>query len=153
MVEEARQEPQDLVAWDHHDVLRFTLLWSSVQYKEAVYVIARESLLCTYRDPSSDRRTEPTSGFQLHAMTLDGTHYVKLLFRDARESKLRLVRQNVFRAYQKAILDKKLPPDNDFSFQMDNNMQGLSQQHITGKEMPFAVVLEGDLDSLQLAIL
>ena len=81
-------------------------------------------------------------------MSLNGVNYIKILWKDARECKLRLLRYTFFEEYKKALAEQRIRPGVDFGFQMDSVMQGLPQQHITGKEMPFELEFHGDLDAV-----
>ncbi len=128
MVEKLQgKEPQDYAEdyadmWDHHDQTRYTLVWAAEQEREAAREIVVRSLLCTFR--SQPPRAEPQSGFQLHVLTAKGTCYIKVLWRDARECKLRALRYQIFEEFKKAVAEQRVRPDSSFQFQMDSVMQG-----------------------------
>ena len=151
------KEPQDYCAggqddpamWDPHDQTRFTLVWSDSAESVVARRIVVRSLYATFRGQQSPR-TEPASGFQLHRLSLHGVDYFRVMWRDARDCKLRLLRLQLFEEYKLAVAEQRIRsrPASSFSFQMDSVMQGLPQQHITGKEMPFALDFAGGLDQL-----
>ena len=109
--------------------------------------IVVNSIYATFRGQQQPR-SEPESGFQLHTLSLGGTSYVKVLWRDARECKLRLLRYTIFEEYKRAVVEQRLRPDAAFHFQLDSVMQGLPQQHITGRDVPFELEFHGNLDML-----
>ena len=85
-------------------------------------------------------RTEPEQGFQLHSLIEKGVVYFKILFHDSRQCKNRELRYSLFAEYKLGIKEGRIGPDSTFAFQLDDNMQGLSQQCMTGKDKPFQLV-------------
>ena len=59
-----------------------------------------------------------------------------------------MLRYLLFEEYKRAVVDGRISPAAAFHFQMDNTMQGLSNQYITGKDVPFELVYRGNLDML-----
>ena len=132
--------------WDHHEQCRFTLVWAADQERAAAREIVVRSLFSAFRGHTP--RSEPASGFQLHSLAVSGVTYIKVLWHDARECKLRLLRYQIFEEYRKAVVEQRIRPESLFHFQLDSVMQGMPQQHITGRDQPFELEFHGDLDQL-----
>ena len=135
--------------WDHHAQMRFTLVWAADNVCNAARQIVVRSLFATWRPPPPHPpRSEPEHGFQLHSVSLNGVTFVKVLWKDPRECNLRFFRYSLFEQYKKAVVEQLINPAGNFGFQMDNTMQGLSYQHVTGKDIGFELAFRGDLDEL-----
>ena len=61
---------------------------------------------------------------------------------------MRDFRYRLFEMFKEHIREGRIPLDSTFAFQLEDNMQGLSQQCITGKEKKFELEFAGDLDEM-----
>ena len=109
------------VMWDHHEVLRFSLVWAAIPEAAAAKQILGRAIYATYRGQQVPR-SEPNSGFQVHRLEERGVHYLKVLFRDSRECKLRLLRQMLFSEFKRALVEGRVYHTSTFAFQMTDSM-------------------------------
>ena len=95
---------------DHHNQIRFTLLWAPAAEKSCMRDIVVRSVYATFRGRQVPR-TEPDGGFQVHEYAADGLAYLKVLWTDAREQKIRLLRYHIFEQFKGAVREGRVPPD------------------------------------------
>ena len=109
------EEPWVVEPWDHHDVTRFSLAWAATKELHDLRTIVGRSLFATFRGQQQPR-SEPVDGFQLHQLELQGCSYIKVLFKDSRECKLRLLRYMMFEEFKTAIAERRIGLESSFRF-------------------------------------
>ena len=78
------------------------------------------SIFGTFR--GAPPREEPAGGIQLHQLEESGVCYLKIVFRDSRDCKIRLLRYTIFEEFKRAAAEQRIRANSSFHFQLDNVM-------------------------------